>query len=442
MTELLTYADGIPRYGALWVLATPVVAAVARAAGVRGRHLRLLVATTLPTLGLHVAAVPWAWPFAVRWGVVVASLVAVGWLLGGLLRAAAASATHDARPSHRWPVPPVVVVVALVVVAVALRAALAVLDPGISDIPQASEAAARQLLAGDNPYVTANPHTVAGVYQYPAGTLLWHLPFVALLPAGGLLGEPFVAARAAAWAVDAAVVAALAWLGLRTPLPRWVALAPAVVWAVHPTVLRETGLTAANDVAMGVLVAAAGWVLARRARPGVAGVLLGLAVAVKPPAAALVPAVAVLAGWRTVLVAGGVAAALQLPFLLWPEVGLHGIAALLEPVARAEDGYEVLRFSLWWPVYAVAGASAGVVRAAGIAAVGAAAAVGWWTARRIGAGEGTGSPAAVLAALALPLLVLFLLAPGWRANFQDWMLPAAVLAALTPALPRPGGGGP
>ena len=23
---------------------------------------------------------------------------------------------------------------------------------------------------------------------------------------------------------------------------------------------------------------------------------------------------------------------------------------VVEPVARAEDGYEVLRFSLWWPV--------------------------------------------------------------------------------------------
>lgn len=449
MADLLTYGGGIPPLCRDLAAALPVLLLALITAGAGRRAIALLTLATIPTLFLHFAALPVTLPFAVTWLGTVGSLVCIGAVLVAVLRGPQGPVVRrpaDAvEPSAGWSVRPVPAAVAVVAFALGLRAVLAWIEPGISDIPQASEHAARQLLAGSNPYVAANPYTVAGIYQYPAGSLLWHLPFVAVIGEGAIAGETFLAARAAAWAVDVGVVAVLAAGGVaavrgasarqagsgNAAVPA-VAFLPAVVYTLHPTLIRETGLTAANDVLMGVAVAACAWLLWRGHHLG-AAIALGLAVAVKPPAVVLVGVLLLVSGWRRVLQAGLVAAALQVPFLLWPDVGLHGLAAIAEPTARAADGYLVLRASTWWPVYAAAGTPdwlvSGLGAVAALAGLAVAAWTGWTVARR------DGGPDTYLAAVALPLLLLFLLAPGWRVSFQAWMLPAVLLAVALPLLP-------
>ncbi|WP_157965400.1 glycosyltransferase family 87 protein [Euzebya rosea] len=431
--DLFFYGAGVPRYGLLWLLVTPVMTALAHAAGLRGRRLALLLATTLPTFGLHFAAVPGLTSFPVRWAITVASLSGMIVLLVDVVR----NGLPPTAPPRGWArrhVPAIPAMFVIVMGAVAIRAVWAWVDPGIADIPQASEYAARQVLAGLNPYVEANPYTYAPVYQYPAGTILWHLPFVALVPDGLVLGETFVAARMAAWAMDALGAGLLCvggWVasGRGRTLPI-LALLPAALYGLNATLVREVGLTGANDVLMGVLLAASVWLLAEGHRPTRSAVLWGLAVAVKLPALAVAPLFLVRAGWGRVMLAGVVALVLQVPFFAFPDIGLHGLEAMAEPAARP-DPYTVMVNSIWWPLYAARGVEPSVVDAisSGVVLLGLATSTwGVWSARRMASGPDARER--LLAVSALAVVVMFLLAPQWRVNFQSWHVPATVVAAV------------
>lgn len=417
----LTYGPGIPRYLALWLPLAPVVGVVLARSRVPWRVAVAVTASTLPTFLLHT---PPPWSTGAR-TVAVAGCWAVlgGWLLSRL-RADTVQWAEDGEGSAV----PWAALAAAALLAVALRAPLAWVDPGIGDFATASELAAQQLLAGANPYLQSNPHATAGTYQYPAGTILAHLPLVALDP-GAIAGEEHLGARATLWAVDAAAVVALGAVLAAMGRPR-AGVVAALLYAVHPTLVRESGIVVANDVGLGALAAGCGLALARR-RPALAGALAGAAIAVKPAALVLVPVLLAAAGVRPALLALGLPAALQLPFLLLPVPGLHGLAAIAEPAARLESPL-ALGPSLW----AALPPSPGLVRVLSVLGAGTAAAVGTLTGRVLR--RRGGDPAAALAAVALPLLTAHLLATRWPANFSGWYLaPLLLCAALSARRPSP-----
>jgi hypothetical protein len=411
--DLLTYGPGIPRYLALWC---PLASLLGCMLAVRrARHIPALVIglSTLPTFLIHN---PPSWPLVARWAAMAGLLAALlSWLMAQL---------RDGNPADRsptrvsWPV-----VLGLVGMALAVRVPLAWLDPGIADIPRASETAARQLLEGTNPWVALNPETVAGTYQYPAGSLLAHLPLVAVAPRE-LAGEPWIGARATLWASEAAAVALLAWAGARAGYPRGGLLA-AAAYALHPTLARNAGMTVANDLILALCATASAVALARR-RPMVAAGLAGLAVSVKPVAVVLLPLLLMAVGWRSALLAAAVPVVLQTPFLLLPSPGLHGIAAMLEPVGRVEPD-PVLAYSIWAPLYRLLDPTPALLRVVGIASAVGGLAAGCITGWRLR--KGPNSTARVTAAYALALLVPFLLAVVQRTNYQDWYLTPFLLCA-------------
>lgn len=426
MEELFTYGPGIPRYLALWLPLTPVMVAGLRWAGVRWSMIAVVVATTLPTFGLHIPSTP-GWPQLARYALFVGGeLVLLAWLIrlaaargpGELADELPGGRTGDRAAGDAFPA---VAAITLVALGLLLRIPLAWVDPGIGDFARASETAAAELLRGVNPYTVANPHTTFGTYQYPAGTLLFHVPFVAALPAS-VLGEAWFAARAAVWAAEAVAIVLLVWAGTRIAGPRAGTIA-GFAYAVHPTIVRESGIVVANDLLLAVLVTAAAYAAVRR-HPAVVGVLVGLAIAVKPAAAVLLPLVLVAHGGASAGWALAVPALLQAPFLLWPRPGLHGIRAILEPAAR-DDPFGVLRSSTFWPWYAATDGRLWSVSAAAAVGLAAALAAAWWVGRRLREDR---DPALVLAAYALPLTVAFLLASIQRTNYGDWALPTVLLA--------------
>ena len=129
--DLFFYGAGVPRYGLLWLLVTPVMTALAHAAGLRGRRLALLLATTLPTFGLHFAAVPGLTSFPVRWAITVASLSGMIVLLVDVVR----NGLPPTAPPRGWArrhVPAIPAMFVIVMGAVAIRAVWAWVDPGRS----------------------------------------------------------------------------------------------------------------------------------------------------------------------------------------------------------------------------------------------------------------------------------------------------------------------
>ncbi|MGH8897794.1 MAG: glycosyltransferase 87 family protein [Egibacteraceae bacterium] len=413
MRDLLTYGPGIPRYLALWLPLAPLLGCALAVGRARRVPALVIVLSTLPTFLIHN---PPGWPLAVRWAAMAGILVALlAWLTARL---------RDGEPVDRaptkvsWPI-----VLGLVGLALALRVPLAWLDPGIADIPRASETAVRQLLTGTNPWTAPNPETVAGTYQYPAGSLLAHLPLVAVAPRE-LEGEPWIGARATLWMTEAAAVALLAWAGGRAGHPRG-GLIAAAAYALHPTLVRDSGMTVANDLILALCATGSAVALARR-RPLIAAALAGLAVSVKPVAVVLLPLLLVAVGWRAALLAAAVPVALQAPFLLLPSPGLAGIPAMLEPVGRAEPA-SVLAYSVWTPLYQLLGPTPALLRAVGAAsAVGglAAGALAGWRLHR-----GPNTTTRITAAYAATLLVPFLLAFVQRTNYQDWYLTPFLLCA-------------
>lgn len=421
MEELFTYGPGIPRYLALWLPLTPVMVAGLRWAGARWSTIAVVVATSLPTFGLHIPSTP-GWPQLARYALFVGGqVVLLIWLLrlattrgtGGLT----GGLTDDRTTTDAFPA---VAAITLVALGLLLRVPLAWIDPGIGDFARASETAAGELLRGVNPYTVANPHTTFGTYQYPAGTLLFHVPFVAALPTS-VLGEAWFAARAAVWAAEAGAIVLLVWAGTRLAGPRAGTIA-GFAYAVHPTIVRESGIVVANDLLLAVLVTAAAYATIRR-QPSIAGLLVGLAIAVKPAAAVLLPLVLVAEGIAPTAWAVGVPAALQAPFLLWPRPGLHGVRAILEPAAR-DDPFGVLRSSTFWPWYAATDGRLWSVSVAATLGLAASLGAAWWVGRRL---RDDRDPMLVLAAYALPLTVAFLLASIQRTNYGDWALPTVLL---------------
>lgn len=433
MRELLTYGDGIPRYWVLWVPLTILLIAGLRAAGVRGRPLLVIVLSTLPTFALHGYALPFGVPHLLAWAGLLAVLVVIGAWLVAQVRGSADGAGSD-EPVRRSAGPPALLhgapvrwgaVLALCVLALVLRVPLAWLDPGIGDFAQASETAARQLLAGSNPYTLSNPYATYGIYQYPAASMLWHVPFVALLPAE-ILGEAWLPGRAAIWAVEVLAVVGFALAGAVFRRPR-AGLVAAFAYAVHPTLVREAGMVVANDLLVALLLVGCALLLAR-AQPYAAGVALGIAISVKPSALVVLPVLALAGGLGPALACVAVPVVLQAPFLLLPSVGAQGLAAIAEPAARDET-YAVLRLSAWWPAYATLGSSALLVRATAAIGILVSLASATWAGSRL-RGRVVGAPVRAAAAMALPPLVVFALAASWRTTFQDWGLGALLLAAV------------
>lgn len=431
MAEFLTYGPGIPRYLALWIPLTPLLLLALRSAGAGWGTLAVGLATTIPTLVLHDPSEELALVPAARVALVAGSLaVALAWLVVRLMRPGPSEPAQDSgwesdhlgghrRTAVRWGWVAVVAVFAL-----AVRVPLAWLDPGIGDFATASEVAARQLLAGTNPYDAANPFTTIGAYQYPSGSLLWHLPLVAAGPAE-LWGEAHLGARAALWTTDLLGIALLAWAGARVGHAR-AGLLAAAAYAVHPTLVRESGILVANDVILGALVTAAAVAFTLK-RPLVAATAAGLAVSVKPAAIVVLPVVLLLGGPAAAVVMAALPVALQAPFLLWPSPGLRGLGAIAEPAARLAEE-EVLRLTVWLPLYEVTAPTEDLVQALSILGILAALLAGWWAGTRVrrqGADVGR-----VAAAVALPLVVAYALAPRWPTNFQDWYLAPMVLALV------------
>lgn len=412
--DLFTYPPGIPRYLALWLPLTPVMVVGLRAAGTRWTTIGAVVAATLPTFVLHVPSAP-PGPQVLRYLLLVGAEIAVLlWLVQQVRRPPAATPPGDDPYPVWW-------AVGLVVVALVVRVPLAWADPGISDIPTSTEVAATQLLDGTNPYTVENPETYLGRYQYPAGTLLTHAPFVWAAP-DTVGGEEHIGVRTAIWTTEVLAVLLLLWAGTRLASRR-AGMVAAFAYAVHPTLVRDAGMVVANDLLVGLFVAGSGLMFTRR-RSTAAGLLLGLAIAVKPSAGVLLPLLLVAEGPRSVAWAVGVPAVLQTPFLLWPRPGLHGVHAMLEPAARV-DAFGVLRSSAWWPWYAATDGRGWSVTVAAVVGLAVALGVAAWVGRRLRAER---PPAAVLAGFAAPLTAAFLLASVQRINYGDWALTSMLLA--------------
>jgi hypothetical protein len=402
--NVFEYGPGIPRYLGMWVVLVPVLVAALVRARTRPGAVLAMVLSTLPSLTRN----PPVWfPFPLRWVVLTASAAYLAvWLV------ARVRDPHDDVRDARRTCP--VVVAGLVVLALALRVPLAWWDPGISQIGTSTERAADQLLDGRNPYPLPNPDADFGTYQYPAGTLLAHTPLVAVVP-DEVAGEEHVGLRSTLWLTDAVAVGVLA--AAAGPLAGF-------AYAVHPTLVRESGLSVANDVLLALLVAGAAIALARRRRPMAAAVLAGLAISIKPAAVLVVPVLFVAAGWLPALVSAAVPVVLQLPFLVWQAPGLHPFKGLLEPATRNEP-LLVLRESTWYPLYRLIGHGDAVRSAIALVGVVASGVIALWAGRELRRRGITVSRAA--AAFALPLLVSYALAGTPRTNYQDWYLTAFVL---------------
>jgi hypothetical protein len=419
VTDVFEYGPGIPRYLGLWVVLTPALLAGLWWARTRPGALVAVVASTLPSLNRN----PPSWfGFPLRWFVLtLAAAYLVAWLAARVRRPLSpafgqlpARRRGELAESRRGRL---VVVGALVALALAVRVPLAWWDPGISQIGTSTEIAVEQLLDGDNPYPLPNPDADYGTYQYPAGTLLAHTPLVAAVP-DDVAGERHVGLRATAWLTDAVAVGLLA-----------TAVGPVAgfAYAVHPTLVRESGLTVANDVLLALLVAGCAIALSRR-RPVAAAVVAGLAISVKPAAVLAVPVLFAAAGWVPAAVAVAVPAVLQLPFLVWQSPGLEPFEGLLEPATRSEP-LVVLRESTWYPLYRWVGHGDGVRSVVALLGVAVAGLVALWAGRALRRRGITLSRAA--AALSLPLLVSYVLAGTPRTNYQDWYLTAfLVVVAL------------
>lgn len=187
-----------------------------------------------------------------------------------------------------------------------------------------TEAAARLLLRGENPYVADYDHTPLAAVAVPG--IRVHYPY---LPLSFLLPAPLIAAADAAGVlfdqrfVHLALYLVGLWLvprAFRDPGVREVAL---TLFALNPLVVPFL-IVGRNEILVIVLLLAS-WVALTRERWTVALVLLGLASASKQFAWLAAPFFLVYAAVaaprrafvRALAAGGGAAAALLAPFLLW-----------------------------------------------------------------------------------------------------------------------------
>jgi len=415
--SIFTYDGGVPRYLGLWLVLTPVLAVGLAALGVRGHAVVAAVLATLPSLSRNPPS--WFVPPLRSWVLGAAYLYLAIWLIARV-RARDDVATAPRAVDRR-------AVLALVAVALALRVPLAWWDPGISQIGTSTELAAKQLLNGHNPYAEPNPLADYGTYQYPAGTLLLNTPAVAAVPRS-VAGEEHIGIRLVLWLNEALAVVLLAWAGARFGRAR-AGLAAAFAYAVGPTLVRESGMTVANDLVMALLVTAAAVALASR-RPTAARALIGLAIAVERSATLVLPILWLVAGPAAVALGVGVPVVLQLPFLVAGHPGLHEVRAIVEPATRRESLAILRADSMWWPVYRAFGNGSGVLRAVALVGLAVAAAAAVWAGLELRRRGVTLSRTA--AAFALPLFVAFAMASVQRTNYQDWYLtPFLLCVGLT-----------
>jgi len=181
-------------------------------------------------------------------------------------------------------------IVVLLLVGLALRAAP---SSGYSDVLAVTEAAAREMLAGGNPYGHGFEASVppGAPFAYGPLALLWYLPSLAHPGRMELLASVLV-------------------LGLLAVRGRPLGLA---IYAVTPAFVVAAG-DGSNDTTAGLLILLA--LLAAVRVPLLGAALLALAVAFKPYALAWLPGLVGFAGFGPLLAFAGASAALWLPVLL------------------------------------------------------------------------------------------------------------------------------
>jgi hypothetical protein len=189
---------------------------------------------------------------------------------------------------------------------------------GGSDVMDVTAAAIGQVLSGGNPYGIGYAASRPAGAPFPYGplALLWYAPV-----------------RADGWMLELVVsCVVLTLLALRG---RLLGLA---IYALGPTLIA-TASDGSNDTSVGLVLLAA-FVLGRR-RPLLGAVLLAAAVALKPYAAAWLPAYLVWGGWA---VAGTVAA---VSLVLWSPVLLGwGIGSFLRSLQMANEVHALPYWSL------------------------------------------------------------------------------------------------
>jgi hypothetical protein len=190
----------------------------------------------------------------------------------------------------RWQVDRLALAV-LLVIGVAMRAAVQI-HYG-SDVLDVTGAAIRQALGGGNPYGIGYDVSRPAGAPFPYGplALLWYAPV-----------------QAAGWQLE--LVISCVVLTLLAVRGRLLGLA---IYALGPT-LVATASDGSNDTSVGLVLLAA-FVVAER-RPALGAVLLAVAVALKPYAAAWAPALLLWGGWTAVAAFAGATLVLWSPVLL------------------------------------------------------------------------------------------------------------------------------
>ena len=217
--------------------------------------------------------------------------------------------------SARWPIG-VAAVAALFAAGVGMR--LALFDAGNSDVLAVTTAAIDRVLAGGNPYgvgydITRPP---GGPFPYGPVALLWYLPF---------RSDP----RILEFAVSLAILAALAVRGRPLGL---------AVFALLPQ-LVITASDGANDTSAGLLILLA--LLTAKRSPLWGAVLLAVAVAFKPYAAAWLPPLVAWSGSAAIVgFLGGFAVTWAPALLVW------GPASVLTSLRLAEAIHTTSYYSL------------------------------------------------------------------------------------------------
>ena len=217
--------------------------------------------------------------------------------------------------SLRWRIGPLVIVV-LLAVGLALRL---VPSSGFSDVLIVTEAAAREMLAGGNPYGVGYEASFPPGAPFPYGpvALVWYLPSLA---------DPRRMELLAAFIV----------LGLLAIRGRPLGLA---IYAVTPAFVVAAG-DGSNDTTAGLLILIA--LLAAVRSPVAGAVLLALTVAFKPYALAWLPGLLAFGGYLAPLAAFALASA-----VLWlPALAAYGPGAMAWSVREAEALHERPYYSL------------------------------------------------------------------------------------------------
>lgn len=229
--------------------------------------------------------------------------------------------------SLRWRIGPLAVTV-LLLLGLALRS---VPSTGFSDVLTVTEAAARELIAGGNPYGHGFDVSVPPGAPFPYGplALLWYLPS---------LDQPG----------HLELVASFVVLGLLALRGRPLGLA---IYAFTPAFVVAAG-DGSNDTTAGLLILLTLLVAVRLPVPG--AVLLAAAVAFKPYALAWLPGLLAYGGVVAPVLAFAAGSA-----LLWlPALAAFGAGSMLESMRASEDlhgrAYYSLAYALgapqWLPV--------------------------------------------------------------------------------------------